>query len=228
MRLEGGKAIGVVTRKNLRSGFLPADLVIVAAGGFSTPGILANSDLPVEPRLFVEPVLCVAASLEGSNQQKEIPMPFFIDMEKFMISPYFDHLSFYFNRDWKGNPGDIVSLMIKLADEGTGKISGKLFDKKLTEEDRENLESGISICKRILKEVGIAEREVFLGTLNAGHPGGTLPLTPETASTFHHPALPENVYVADGSLFPESVGKPHILTIVAMAKRVSRLCKRFA
>ncbi|HET6814855.1 MAG TPA: GMC oxidoreductase [Actinomycetota bacterium] len=33
----------------------------------------------------------------------------------------------------------------------------------------------------------------------------------------------DNVYVADASLFPESLGNPPILTIVAMAKRIGRL-----
>jgi GMC oxidoreductase len=33
----------------------------------------------------------------------------------------------------------------------------------------------------------------------------------------------QNVYVADASLFPESLGNPPILTIVAMAKRIGRL-----
>ena len=40
-----------------------------------------------------------------------------------------------------------------------------------------------------------------------------------------HPArLPENVYVADASLFPKALGNPPILTIVAMAKRIATLC----
>jgi GMC oxidoreductase len=52
--------------------------------------------------------------------------------------------------------------------------------------------------------------DVVLGAVNAGHPGGMLP-------------LPDNLYVADASLFPESLGNPPILTIVAMAKRIGRL-----
>jgi len=228
IRTEGNRAVGVEAKKKLRTSFFPADLVVLAAGGFSTPVILANSNITVEPKLFVEPVLCVAARLENAGQNREIPMPFIVEMGRFIISPYFDYLSFYFNKKWRHSPENIVSLMIKLADENRGKISGRFFDKRLTENDASNLDSGIKICKQILGQVGADEDKVFLGTLNACHPGGTLPLTPETAESFHHPSLPENVYVADGSLFPESVGKPHILTIVAMAKRVSRICKNFA
>jgi hypothetical protein len=38
--------------------------------------------------------------------------------------------------------------------------------------------------------------------------------------------LPENLYVADASLLPKSLGNPPILTIIAMAKRISKICQR--
>jgi choline dehydrogenase-like flavoprotein len=50
-----------------------------------------------------------------------------------------------------------------------------------------------------------------------------LPLTRDNATSFHDDRLPDNLYVADASLFPESLGNPPILTIVAMAKRIGRL-----
>ena len=66
----------------------------------------------------------------------------------------------------------------------------------------------------------------FGGVLNGGHPGGTLPLTQATAETFHDDRLPENVYVADSTLLPRSLGLPPILTIVALATRVARIAAR--
>jgi choline dehydrogenase-like flavoprotein len=45
------------------------------------------------------------------------------------------------------------------------------------------------------------------------------------ASTFHDDRLPDNVYVADASLLPRSLGGPPILTIIALAKRVASLCR---
>ncbi|HEX9972145.1 MAG TPA: choline dehydrogenase, partial [bacterium] len=56
------------------------------------------------------------------------------------------------------------------------------------------------------------------------HPGGMLPLTEKESENFHHDVLPENVYVADATLLPKSLGNPPILTIMAMAKRVSKIC----
>ena len=65
---------------------------------------------------------------------------------------------------------------------------------------------------------------MFLDTLNAGHPGGCLPLTQAEAATLHHAHLPGNLYVADATLLPEAMGNPPILTIMALALRVARTC----
>ena len=45
-----------------------------------------------------------------------------------------------------------------------------------------------------------------------------------TQGILHDARLPENVFVADASLFPRSLGNPPILTIIALAKRVARIC----
>jgi choline dehydrogenase-like flavoprotein len=44
------------------------------------------------------------------------------------------------------------------------------------------------------------------------------------AETLHHDLLPENLYVADASLLPRSMGNPPMLTIMALATRVARAC----
>src|SRR5690606_15110736 len=58
--IHDGRAVGVQARQGRRRQFYPADLVILAAGGFGTPVILQRSGIPCEPTLFVDPVLCVA------------------------------------------------------------------------------------------------------------------------------------------------------------------------
>jgi choline dehydrogenase-like flavoprotein len=115
--------------------------------------------------------------------------------------------------------------MIKLADRPEGTISSRGVRKILHPEDRARLDEAVVLCRDMLSRLGIAKEKTFLGTINAGHPGGMLPLTERESVSFHHPALPENVYVADASLFPQSLGKPPILTIIAMAKRVGRICR---
>lgn len=218
------KAIGVEVRKAWSREFYSADVIVLAAGGFATPVILQNSGIPCEPHLFVDPVLCVAAEAKGVRQCYEIEMPFVVQQEGYIISPYFDYLSFFFNRAWKYPVNDVLSVMIKLADSNAGSISRHGVDKTLTDSDKRRLKQGVDTCKEILRRFGIKEHQMFLGTLNAGHPGGMLPLTEREADSLHSARLPENLYVADATLFPNSLGNPPILTIAAMAKRVATMC----
>ena len=220
---ENGSVKGVQARKGLNSVFYPADIVVLAAGGFSTPVILQNSGIECESRLFVDPVLCVAAKWKKSLQNKEFSMPFAVQREHYILSPYFDYISFFFNKSWQFPASDTLALMIKLADSSAGSIDKKNIKKTLTGVDKERLNEGIGTCKEILGRLGIRNNDIFLGTINAGHPGGMLPLTVEAAETFHDPRLPKNLYVADATLFPHSLGNPPILTIMAMAKRVSKI-----
>jgi choline dehydrogenase-like flavoprotein len=222
--IRNGRAIGVEVRDGFRRKFLPADLVILAAGGLGTPLILERSGIGCEPRLFVDPVLCVAAPWPGSMQHHEFPMPFVIQMPGYIIAPYFDYLSFLFNRKWRHQAGRVLGLMIKLADSEQGavrKVRGRL-DKGLTDQDRKRLAEAEALCRRILEDFGVKPATIFTGSLNAGHPGGMLPLTAADAETLHPKRLAENLYVADASLLPQSLGNPPILTIMALARKVAR------
>jgi hypothetical protein len=157
-------------------------------------------------------------------QHREIPMPFMVQREHYSLSPYFDYLSFFFNKRWRRPAKNTLSLMIKLADQSVGHMSGHGVEKTLTAQDKHRLDEAVTMCREILQRLGIERRDMFLGTVNAGHPGGMLPLTESEAGTFRDPRLPENLYVADATLLPNSLGNPPILTIAALAKRVSRHC----
>ncbi|HPI72699.1 MAG TPA: FAD-dependent oxidoreductase [bacterium] len=221
--IRSNRATGVLVRKKLRTEFISADLVVVAAGGFGTPVILQNSGIPCEPRLFVDPVLCVAAPWEKAGQNKEISMPFVVERDGFILSPYFDYLSYFFNRHWKPPAQDTSVLMIKLADSACGLVRDGRIEKTLTDQDWVHLKQGVELCKEIYARLGLSEKS-WLGTVNAGHPGGMLPLTAAEAATLHSERLPENVYVADATLFPKSLGYPPILTIMALAKKIAKIC----
>jgi ferredoxin len=224
--LQGGGAAGVIAARHGLRRFLRADLVVLAAGGLGTPLILERSGLECQKRLFVDPVLCLAAVRPGSNQQREIPMPFAVQREGYILSPYLDLLSFFFNRRWRLPASDLFSLMIKLADSPQGGISARGLDKPLSGRDRARLQEAVGLATEILRRFGIPPSEIFLGTLNAGHPGGMLPLSEREAACLHPEGLPENLYLADATLLPDSLGNPPILTILALARRVARLCLR--
>lgn len=215
------RATGVVVRSRGRRRRLKADLV-VAAGGLGTAALLSRSGIPTEERLFVDPVLSVAARLGGCWADHEAPMPFYVEDDGYIVSPYFDPLSFFFNRAWRRGRHDIVSLMIKLADSENGRVDSRQVHKRLSERDR--LRTAVESCLEILSACGIGCGTAFLETLNAGHPGGTLPLTAQEQRPFQPDCLPDNVYIADASLLPHALGKPPTLTIMALARRVAAVC----
>jgi choline dehydrogenase-like flavoprotein len=221
---DGGRASGVLTRGLGGHRFVPADVVVLAAGGFGTPAILERSGIGCEPTLFVDPVLTVAARVPDAWQCNEIEMPFVVQRDGYILSPYFDWISSLFHPRWRHRLQDIVGIMIKLADENLGWVSGQKVHKLLTGADRSRLDDAVGVATELLARFGADPDEVFLGTVHAGHPGGMLPLTEATAPLVHDDRLPENLFVADATLLPRALGNPPILTIIALAKRVARIC----
>lgn len=216
----------VIAKKGLRTVTFEADIVILAAGGLGTPQVLSQSGIECLPRLFVDPVLCVAAPMEKARQDRQLLMPFVSSREGYIISPYMDWLSFFFNSQWRKPKDGMVSLMIKMADEEQGCVDGSKVRKTLTVQDQKVLQRGVDDCREILLKMGARKEDIFLGTLNSGHPGGMMPLTANEAETLHSPLLPDNLYIADASLLPESLGLPPMLTIMALAKRIAKLITR--
>ncbi len=219
--VSGNEVTGVEARHHGRKAVWKADLVVLCAGGIGTPVILENSGIPCRRTFFVDMVLCVAGELPGFRQDRQLLMPFISQQDGYILSPYMDYLSFFFKKNWRRPMGDIASIMIKLADEETGSVSRRRIDKVMTETDRRNMKRAVSQCREILAEMGIPKKEQFLGLLNAGHPGGMLPLTAAEKDTLHDPSLPDNLYVADATILPEAPGNPPMLTIMALAAKIA-------
>ena len=150
-------------------------------------------------------------------------MPFISQQDGYIISPYMDYLSFFFNKDWRMPMENIVSIMIKLADEEMGGTDGKKIYKTMTAADHRRMNEAVLLCREILVRLGVPQSLQFLGTLNAGHPGGMLPLTAAEKDSLHSPLLPENLYVADATILPKAMGNPPILTIMALEKKIAGL-----
>jgi ferredoxin len=229
--VDGDRAAGVSVWRRGRRGYVPADVVVLAAGGLGTPPILQRSGIATKNRLFVDPVLCVAAPWPGARLNAEIPMPFVVEREGYIVSPYFDFLSFFFDRRWSRPAGDVTALMIKLADSevgvagpGRGGSPRPRVRKGLTARDRRRLREAVELCTQVLVAAGVPRADIFLGACNAGHPGGMLPLDGQERREMQANGLPDGLYVADATLLPKSLGKPPILTVMALATRVAGRC----
>lgn len=129
-------------------------------------------------------------------------------------------------KEWYHPMENLVSIMIKQADVSEGSCMGNPVRKELTEQDKAILARATEQSKQILLAMGAKEEEIFLGTLNAGHPGGMFPLTEAEKDTLHSRLLPENFYIADATLIPKAMGNPPMLTIMALAKRIAGKIKK--
>jgi choline dehydrogenase-like flavoprotein len=221
--LKGNRAFGVQVVDDSLVEEMKADVVVLSAGGIGTAQILTASGLPTKDKLWVDVVLTVGGVQKGSRMLKEPPMAWFVKRPNYILSPYFDLLSYWFHKPWKDvAEADRVGMMIKLADTEQGMVSSKgVVAKTLTSSDYENLEKAKVEAKQIMVASGVSGPFVD-GMMHGGHLGGTVPLTHSDTESMRPEGLPNDLWVADLSLMPRSQGLPTMLTSMALALRVSR------
>jgi len=153
----------------------------------------------------------------------EPPMAWFIKKDNYILSPYFDLLSYWFHKPWKSVAvEDRVGMMIKLADTEQGTVAADgTVTKSLTRADYESLEKAKAEAKQIMEASEVTGPFVD-GMVHGGHLGGTVPLTKEDVETMHPSWLPQDLWVADLSLMPRSQGLPTMLTAAALSLRVAK------
>jgi hypothetical protein len=221
--VENGHSKAVLVSDGKSSRRIDAEVVVLAAGGVGTAQILKASDLPARDKLWVDVVLTVGGSSKKAKMLCEPPMAWFIKEDDYILSPYFDILSYWFHKPWKDvSLEDRVGMMIKLADTEEGTVSADgTVTKTLTDIDWKRLEEAKVKAKSIMEESGV-EGPFVNGMIHGGHLGGTVPLTKSDVATMHPSWLPEDLWVADLSLLPHSQGLPTMLTTAALALRVAK------
>lgn len=221
--LEGNRATGVQVSHGSSTEKINADVVVLSAGGIGTAQILRSSNLLVQDKLWVDIVLTVGGVSKDSKMLCEPPMAWFIKQDNYILSPYFDLLSFWFHKPWKDvGMQDRVGMMIKLADTEQGTVAADgTVTKSLTKADWADLEKAKVEAKQIMEASGVTGPFVD-GMIHGGHLGGTVPLTKDDVESMHPSGLPMNLWVADLSLMPRSQGLPTMLTAAALALKVSR------
>lgn len=220
--IKDGNVKAVRARIKNRNVNYNADLIFLCAGGLGTPVILENSGIKCKESLFVDPLICVAGISPSFNQDKQMLMPFYSRHEGFILSPYIDYFSFFFDKKWRVPSSDLACIMIKLADEENGYLEGEKVHKVLSDKDKETFDKAIELCHEILINMGIPMEKHLVGITAAGHPAGMLPLTESENETLHSPLLPENLYVADATILPKTMGFPPMLTIMAIAMKIAQ------
>jgi choline dehydrogenase-like flavoprotein len=111
-------------------------------------------------------------------------------------------------------------VMVKLRDELSGSVeSERAITKPLTASDKRRLDGGIELSKRILAAAGADPFSVFVSPLRGTHPSATARIGDLLDRDLQTEIA--GLYVCDASAFPEALGRPTVLTIIGLAKRLS-------
>ena len=232
--INKGKAVGLVATRNQRTIRIYANKIILAAGGFGSPVILRRSGVEKAGNKFFADLLNVTY---GVSKDKEINLyrepamavvsTKFLERKGFIISPFIDvplilrwtmpktrHLKGYRHRN-------LIGIMTKIKDDNKGEVTGQeRFFKIPTESDYAKLNEGAGIAKRILLEMGIKGKDIFTTKPRGAHPGGSVAIGDVVDPNLKTDV--ENLFVCDASVLPVSCGAPPIVTIVSLAKRLSK------
>jgi choline dehydrogenase-like flavoprotein len=195
-----------------------ADLVILCAGAISTPRILNRSGIKAGENLFVDTFITIGGKLEGISFSQEVLMNALIEVEDIILSPHYSTI--LLNKIEGAKKEDILGIMVKIKDEPSGRVTEDSVIKNNTQKDVELLSRGSAIAGAILTEAGVDASTLISTHPRGAHPGGTAAIGKVVDNNLE--TRISNLYVADASVFPVVPGAPPVLTIIALAKRLSK------
>lgn len=231
--MEDGHAVGVVGRLAGRPFIARAERVVLAAGGLGTPRILQASGLRgAGERMAMDLTLIVYGLTREAGNAQDPPMTWSWDdpelgvMFSTLVDPWLLYpvmagmRSLRYGLTWP-RWKHLLGVMIKLKDNLSGRLlpDGSL-SKPLLPEDRDRLQEAERAARRILIESGAAPDSIFSSPLRGTHPSATVRIG-ELVDTNLQTEIP-GLYVCDASVFPEALGRPTVLTIIALGKRLAR------
>jgi choline dehydrogenase-like flavoprotein len=234
--VEGGAVYGVTgTRpeRGVRRVFeARASRVILAAGGLGTPLRLRTAGVAAGHGLAMDTTIMIYGSADGRGMGAEPPMTWSCEDHELdvMYSTLLDPWLMYpvimavkgitWPRTWP-RWGRTLGVMIKLRDEISGGIDARGgVSKGLTRDDALRLDRAELVARRILMAAGCAEESLIRTPMRGTHPSATARIGDVVDAQLRTGI--ENLYVCDASVFPEALGRPTVLTILALARRLAR------
>lgn len=229
--IEDGKALGV--RGEDRTGMVEyrANKVILSAGGLGTPVILQHSGFSdAGEGLFLDLFVNTYGITENLNLMRE-PSMMMVDLEfhdsgGFLLSPFVTQSKL--GRMIELGPSGamlpaerLLGLMTKIIDEPNGRVfADGSVSKAISPRDRERLDRGSGLSKKILVEAGADPERLYVSRPQGAHPGGTAAIGKIVNKDLE--TRIRNLFVCDASVLPVAPGLPPILTLVALAKRLAK------
>lgn len=223
--VENNTVKGVRYIKNGEKKTLMADTVILSAGAISSALILRSAGIDAGCELFFDPFVSVGGYLKDINFNSEVQMAGLIIGENFVLSPHFSSFIKANIPYDDATDKDILSIMVKTPDESKGYIDDDGEVVKInTIQDIRYLAEGATTAGFLLEKAGVDPKTIGSTLYRGAHPGGTAPIGKIVNSNLETEI--GGLYVCDASVLPVSPGKPPILTILALAKRLADYIKK--
>jgi choline dehydrogenase-like flavoprotein len=229
--VENGKVIGLVGKSPDGVLTLRARTVILAAGGLGTPVILQRSGIAeAGTNLFIDAYINVYGTTRELNLVHE-PAMSLVDLEfhkeeGFLLSPYvvLARQGRLIEAGLKGSlmsANKMLGIMVKTRDDDTGRVfTNGAVSKPITPSDRRRLSRGQKIAAEILIKTGVDPKSIIATVPQGAHPGGTAGVGRVVDN--HLQTRIEGLFVCDASVLPTAPGLPPIITIIALAKWLSK------
>jgi len=225
--IENKKATGVQFTRHGKKHIAQADKVIVAAGGIGSPQVLQRSGIKnAGSNFFYDPLIFVIGTAKDVDGGKEFPMAMGQHMmdDGYLMTdvtlPWLIYDVFaaeVFRFDKLSNKHQLT-VMIKAKDHLGGRISGNYIRKPFTREEHGKLMHGYERAKKILVNAGA--KDIFKTWWIASHPGATCKINDIVNSDLKTEY--DNLYVCDCSVIPDEWGRPPVLSILGLGKRLAR------
>ena len=222
---DEGKACGVTYVKDNVENSIYADTVILSAGAIGTTLILRKSGIEdAGSEIFFDPFVSVGGYLKDINFNTEVQMAGLVIGENFVLSPHFSSFIRANIPDDSVTDKDILSIMVKTPDECRGYVGDDGDVVKInTIQDIRFLAEGTATAGFILQKAGVDPNTIGSTVYRGAHPGGTAAIGKIVDSNLQTEI--DGLYVSDASVLPISPGKPPILTILALSKRLADYLK---
>ncbi len=219
------EACGVKYVVNNEEKLLRTDKIILCAGAIDSAIILKHIGLVgIGRELFFDPFVSVGGYLKDINFNTEVQMAGLVVGKNFVLSPHFSSFIKENIPDDSVEDKDILSIMVKTPDEAKGYIHADGFlNKTNTITDIRYLAEGVATAGFILEKAGVDPKTIGSTVYRGAHPGGTAAIGKVVDSNLET-EIP-NLFVCDASVLPISPGKPPILTILALSKRLADYLK---
>jgi choline dehydrogenase-like flavoprotein len=230
--VDGGQVHGVALRHGGRSVNVQAQHVVVSAGGLGTPMLLRTAGIDAGRSIAMDTTVMIYGSGRFTGMGGDPPMTWSaVDDElDVMYSTLIDPWLMYpiimavkgaaYPLSWP-RWGRTLGVMIKLRDELSGGIDERgRVSKGLTASDAARLDAAEAKARRILIAAGCDADSIIRTPMRGTHPSATARIgdvvDAELATSI------ANLHVCDASVFPEALGRPTVLTILALAERLAR------